>query len=259
MIVIEAGHAPEDKPRVGAYPAVGTVAASSAAAGYAAANAALETTVQFWRPTALPATWTLTYFGARRTTYVGIAAHDLGSRGVTVALAVDVGAGWVTVASHTPTDDSPILFLIAPRMAVAVRLSFSGGTIPTVGVIMSGDEFVFPQRAAYVGRKDFRDQIIEEFTTNQSDGGNFLGRYVARRQQRVSLTVKNLSESFKAAYLDDLIAHLTLHPGFVADRPVSAPKSLIYGYLAQKPVPEREIPNSAASIAVSMEFIGHVV
>lgn len=124
---------------------------------------------------------------------------------------------------------------------------------------MAGDEVVFPQRAAYVGRKDFRDQIIEQFSTNQSDGGNFLGRYVVRRSQQVGLEVKHLSETFKVLVLDGLIAHLTLHPGFVADRPVSAPKSLIYGYLAQKPVPEREIPNSAVSIAVSMEFIGHVV
>ena len=103
-----------------------------------------------------------------------------------------------------------------------------------------------------------QDQIAEEFTTNQSDGGNFLGRYVARRRQAVNLSVSHLSEDWKADVLDDLIGYLTHYPGFVADRPLSAPKSVIFGYLAEKPIPERNIPNRAASVSVSMDFIGHV-
>lgn len=261
MIVLEDAllTAPDvNHPVIGAFPLSGDITASSAAPGFDAAFAADPSTIMFWRPTSLPATWDLE-FAAADVSYVGIAAHDLASVGATVTVQVDEGAGFETVTSHAPADNSPILFLLAEREAVAVRLQFTGaGAVPTIGIIMIGEATAFPQRAAYVGRKDFQDQIAEEFTTNQSDGGNFLGRYVARRRQAVNLSVSHLSEDWKADVLDDLIGYLTHYPGFVADRPLSAPKSVIFGYLAEKPIPERNIPNRAASVSVSMDFIGHV-
>lgn len=245
-------------PVIGAFPLSGTITASSAAPGFDAAFAADPSTIKFWRPTSLPATWDLD-FPTADISYIGIAAHDLATVGASVAVSVDIGAGLDPVVSHTPADNSPILFLIDVRSADAVRLTFSGaGAVPTVGIIMIGLATVFPQRSAYVGRRDFQDQIVEAFTTNQSDGGNFLGRYVSRRSQAVNLSVSHLSEDWKSSVLDRLIAHLTHLPGFVADRPQSARKSVIFGYLAEKPIPERNIPNRSASVSVSMDFIGHV-
>lgn len=259
MIVIESGYFPPDRPRIGAFPVGGAVVASSAVLGFAAEFAASVNTAQFWRPVALPATWELVFTDLSQIDYFGIAAHDLGTAGASIEFQVFNGATWLTVISHAPQDDSPIFGLFEARQAGRARIRITGPVAPHIGIVMFGRSVEFPQPVPYVGRRDFRDQIVEDFTTNQSDGGNFLGRYVARRNQRVTLNVSHLSETWKVALLDGLIEHLTFAPCFVGDCPASFPRSVVFGYLAEKPVPERTIPNSAASVAVSMDFIGHVV
>jgi hypothetical protein len=78
--------APINNPRIGAFPASGTVTATSEAVGFEAANAASDLTYRAWRPTALPATWTQTFASAQSVSYVGLAAHNLASRGNRVTI-----------------------------------------------------------------------------------------------------------------------------------------------------------------------------
>lgn len=271
-----------DHPVVCTFALPGVITASSAAPGFDAEFAADPSTIKFWRPTSLPATWELEPDGEWSPLgddsallddgfallanwepgsfdYVGIAAHDLSDHGVTVEIQIPDGPGWQTIATHKPEDNSPILFSLTNRNPDKVRLSFTGTSgVPTVGIIMIGRAAIFPQPTSYVGRTDIFDQVQEEYSTTQSEGGNFIARYVTRTGQAFNLTVSNISEEWKADVLDPLIAHLRGSVAFVADRPKTAPRSVGFGQLASRPVPEREIPNHRASVSVSMDFIGHV-
>lgn len=262
MIVIESGFTGTayglKNPRIAAFPLTGTVAASTETTGYEATLAANAWPYQAWRPTAVSATWELDFGGTQWVSYCGIAGHDMASKGNTVAFQRWTGSAWVTVASNTPTDNQPILFLATRRQMTKARIEITGGTAPSVGVIRFGDVTEFPQRSAYVGRQDFQQKIAAEYRSTISDGGAILGRYIARRSQTIALQVDHLSETWKAATLDPLITHLETEAVFVADRPSVFPQSLVYGLTTGPVVPERTMPNSAVSVSVAMEFTGHV-
>jgi len=262
MVIFESGFTgiayPSRNPRIAGWPLTGTIAASSEVAGFAATEAANDLTYQLWRPSALPATWEVDFGGAETVSYFGIAAHSLGSSGNTVAAQVWSGGAWVTVATHTPQDDSPILVLCAAKLVSKARIVVSGGTVPDIAVIRFGDILEFPQPAAYVGRRDIQQLAIAEYRTTISDGGHVQGRYISRRGQSFTLAVAHLSETWKASDLDPLILHLETEAVFVADRPGEFPASVAFGQTVAPVVPERAVPNASVSISVSMEFVGHV-
>lgn len=89
MMVFEAGFTgtlyPLENPRIGALPVSGTVTASSEAAGFSATFAANLKTTQWWRPTAVPATWDLAFTSAP-ISYFGIAGHDMATTGTRLSV-----------------------------------------------------------------------------------------------------------------------------------------------------------------------------
>lgn len=233
MIVVESGFTGTTyaltTPRIAAGAYTGTVAVSTEATGYEGANALTGVTYTAWRPTALPATWTLTFTSAA-VSYVGIAAHDLYTQGATVSVRAWNGAAFSSVASHTPTDNGPILFLLTRRTAqTTFRVYISGTTMPTIGVIWIGDVLELPQKAVFRDSLPFDEGAEAAFATNISDGGHTLGRYMTRLQSTCSMTVNNLSETWAAANIPTLAGWLRNGPVFMADRPSSYPKSVVFG------------------------------
>ena len=259
MIVFESDFAgvayPLDHPRIGARPVAGSVTASTSAVGFTAANAANASTYDWWKPTAVPATWELS-FASAQISYFGIAAHNCGTVGATVEFQRWNGADWVTVLTHTPTDDSPIFGLVRRRAMDRARLRFTGA-VPTVGVVYFGDVTEFPQRADYVGSISFDRATQEEYSTPVSDGGQWLGRYVTRRSVPAKMKVDYLSEAWAEAYLTPIIQDLKARPVFMADRPGKFPASVVYAYTTGPVVPERMNSNAAVSIGVTFEVTGN--
>ena len=256
MIQIETGFTgtlyPLTTPRIAAYPVAGTVTASTEAAGFAADNANNELTWTFWQPTAVPATWQLS-FTSGAVSYCGIAAHDIGTTGGTVALQEWDGAAWVTVKSHTPTDDGPILFLFEARTADRMRIRVTNA-IPTIGVIWFGDVLELPLRCQWTGSVPFNEATTSVYTDNVSDGGHVLERFATRRAGVCAMSVQNLSEAWVAANLPALQAHMGALPVFMADRPEAYPKSVVFG-MQQEPLrAERSRPvlGAARSMAFSI-------
>lgn len=259
MIVIEDGFAgvafPLDHPRIGAMPIAGTVAASTSAAGFPATNAANANTAEWWRPTAVPADWQLT-FDTTPVSYFGIAAHNCGTVGASIEVQRRAGGEWITILTHTPTDDSPIFGLLRRRTLSIIRIVFTGA-IPTVGVIYFGDVTEFPQRADYAGSVSFERAMQDEYSTPVSDGGQWLGRYVTRRSVPARMKIDYLSEAWAEAYLTDVIEDLKARPAFMADRPGKFPKSVVFAYTTGPVIPERINSNAAVSIGVTFEVIGN--
>lgn len=233
MIVIESGFTGTlfdlSTPRIAAGGYIGTVAVSSEATGYAGTNALLGQTYTAWRPTAMPATWTVT-FASATVAYVGIAAHDLATQGSTVEVQRWTGSAWSTVASHTPTDNGPILFLLTQRLSqTTFRVAISGATVPTIGVIWVGNLLEFPVKAVFADSLPFNEATASEYATNISDGGHTLGRYEVRRQSMCSLTVNHISEQWAADNWFTIHDWLRRGPVFLADRPQAYPKSVVFG------------------------------
>ena len=233
MIVVESGFTGTSyaltTPRIAAGAYTGTVAVSTEATGYDGTNALTGVTYTAWKPTAMPATWTLTFTSAA-VSYVGIAAHDLYTQGSTVNVQRWTGAAWSTVASNTPTDNLPILFLLTRRTAqTTFRVQVTGATVPTIGVIWIGDVLEFPVKAQFSDSVPFNEAFTAEFATTISDGGHTLGRYETRLMSSVSMTVNYLGETWAAANIPTLAGWLRSGPVFMADKPNDYPKSIVFG------------------------------
>lgn len=260
MIVIENHFAgvefPLDHPRIGAQPVQGTVSASSAVAGFDAAFAANADTAQFWRPAAVPADWTLTFSAAAPVSYFGIAAHDMGTVGATVAYQRWEAGAWVTVLTHSPADDRPVFGLIRRREDDRGRLVFTGA-VPTIGVIYIGDVTEFPRKSDYVGQAAFDTLTRDEFSTPVSDGGQWLGRFVTRRSIPARMRVEHLPEDWCAASLSGVLGDLVQRPAFFADRPGLYPQSVVFAYTTGPVVPERQHQNPRVAMGVTFEVTGH--
>jgi hypothetical protein len=166
------------------------------------------------------------------------------------------GAAYVTIATNTPTDDSPILFLITRNARDRMRLQFTGA-IPTVGVIYVGDVIEFPQRADYVGSVSFDRATQDEYSTPVSDGGQWLGRYVTRRSVPAQMKIDYLSEAWTETNMTPLIKDLKARPAFMADRPSKFPKSVVFAYTNGPVIPDRTIPNDRVSISVTFGVTGN--
>lgn len=259
MIVIESGFAgtlyPLTTPRIAAFPLAGTIAASTTATGYSAAYPADGQTWTYWQPTAVPASWALT-FASATVSYLGVAAHNCGTVGATVKAQEFAAGVWNTVATAVPTDDSPILFLLTPRTAQTTFRVRIENAIPTVGIIMMGDVTEFPQRAKYIDSMPFNEATQSTMNANISDGGHTVDVFEIRKAVPVSMTVDYMSEAWVAATLAPLAVHMRGAPVFMADRPLAYPKSVAYGYSPEQFVPARTVHNAAASRSVTIKLQG---
>jgi hypothetical protein len=249
---------PLNTPRIGWQRISGDIAASTEAAGFAAANAGTNRTDSFWRPTALPATWEIDAGSAQSVSYCGIAAHDLGTQDCVVLVRSSPdGSTWTTRCTITPTDDSAILALFGTVSARYWRIEVSGsGDEPTIGVIQFGAVTEFPQRATYAPSMSFERTRVASYSTNLSEGGQWLGRSVSRVSLAPSMQVAHLSETWIAAEWDAFAEHAEAAPFFVADRPDTFPKSCCYAWTGGDLRAERSLPNTAVAMSISLEMTG---
>jgi hypothetical protein len=214
-----------------------------------------------WRPTALPATWTLDYPSSRNVSFVGIAKHDLGTQNATIAIEYDVGGVWTAFAGAsalTPADDSPIL-LLAPVTAVdGVRVTISSADAnPTISVIMVGVADEWPRPFVWTGQPITEGDRIQ-FENTVALTGNWLGRSVVSDGLQFEVTMNNVSETWRQG---DFKAFKDYANGndaafFIALRPSDYPNELAYAWAAGVVRAERSQPNNSISTSVTMTLQG---
>ena len=125
--------------------AQGTLAASSEAVGYPKENVISQNTVKYWRPTALPATISVDLDTVKSVDSFGIVAHDCGTKGNTILLQSSPdNTTWTTRCTVVPTDNTTVLGLFTPVSARYWRLNISGGTVPSIAVVMLSARFNMP-------------------------------------------------------------------------------------------------------------------
>ncbi len=199
---------PMKNPRIGWRRITGTVSASTAAAGYAAANAATYRTDSFWRPTAATG-WLEINATASRVSYCGVAAHDLGSKNAAAVVEYYNGSAWVQIGpTVTPADDSAILILFTATEAGRWRLRIiAADAAPTIGVIQFGAITEFPHRAQFTGSVPFNRARQITFAANMTEGGHYAGRSIQRVSLAPSMSVGYLSEEWITDEWDAFAAH----------------------------------------------------
>jgi len=249
---------PLNTPRIGWRKLTGTISASTAAAGYAAANAATSRTDSFWQPTALAATWRLDAGSAQTVSYCGIAAHDLGSKGCTILVQSSPDDSvWTTRATVVPTDDGAIMALFAAVSARYWRLSISGaGGNPTLGVIQFGAVTEFPQRCTFAPSMSFERTRSAAYSANITEGGQWVGRSRVRTMLSPKITVTHLSEAWVASEWDALALHAETGPFFIADRPSDYPKSVAYAWAQSDLRVERGLAKLSVANSITLELAG---
>ena len=257
MIKIQTGFNPTiplSHSRIGhqSYTRTGTVTASSAAVDFPADAPLNELTYEFWRPTALPATWDLDVGSEVDVNYFGIAAHTLGSSGCTISIqSSEDNTTWDVIDTLTPTDNSPIMFLFESVTAQYYRLAIAGSSIPSIGVIYIGTvlEMLRPCYAGLTPISLSRDSVIRP---NRSEGGQWLGRSVIRSGSSMSVNYSNLENGWTRSTFRDFINDAVIYPFFFAWRPDNYPEDVGYVWVSEDIKPSNSGTRDLMNVSIQM-------
>ena len=228
MIILQSGWSPSrplTHARIG-YDTItrdGLLQASGEQTGFEADAAANPLTYEAWKPNVVPATWRIDASSAVSVDYLAIAAHTLGTSGCTVKPQYsDDDAVWndVTgITAHSPTDDSPIMFLFAASSHRYWRLNITAGSsTPSIGVIYIGAALAMT-RPLYGGHAPLdlsRNTVIRP---QRSERGQFLGRSKIRSGYSTSFSWTNLDPTFYRDEFDLFVEEARCFPFFIAWRP----------------------------------------
>lgn len=186
--------------------ASGTLAASGSTAGTYPENILGPQTYDGWKADALPATLTATFGTTQQFDACAIAAHTLGTSGATLYVERWTGSAWATVASVSPTDDSPVLLIWPAATATQWRLRITGTTVPFIGLAMMGQRLLFPAqvRTSYVPLNAAKRL---EILGARSISGQFLGSRILRKGLEASVGLSPLAASWAETNLPAFMAH----------------------------------------------------
>lgn len=254
----EVGGQPLRHPRVGSqdYYASGTITASSEATDYPAVNVGDGLDWDWWEPTSLPAWVEVDAGSAVNVTYMGVAAHDFGTQGITATpqYSTDGGSTWNDAApSESPSDDAPILWLFTSTSARYWRLYLEGSNIPKVPVAQVGDALHWA-RPIYQGHSPMPLSRQTDIRPNRAESGSRLGRSIIRRGNATSFSFENLPYDFVRDEVDPFIKRARTRPFFIAWRPTKAPDDVGWGWTNDDIVPENSGPRDLMS--VSFDVVG---
>ena len=239
----------------------GTPTATTAAAGFAAPNALPPRSDSAWRPTAIPATWTLTYPTARNVSFVGISKHDFGTINATVAIEYLVGATWTAfpgAGALTPADDTPILLLTALTNVDGVRVRITAADDePTVSIIMVGLADEWPRPFVWPGQPITEGDRIG-FENTIAVTGNWLGRSVVSDGLQFGVEMNHVTEAWRQTTFKAFKVYTNGEDAafFIALRPLDYPDELAYAWATNVVTATRAMPNKVISTSVSLQCQG---
>ena len=196
------------------------VTATSAEAEFPVDSVQRENTFERWQPTSLPATLSIdASAGAAPTpSYIGIAAHTLGSSGSTISLEFSVdNISWSTVETVSPADNRAIMIIFAEVTAGYWRLVVTGSTIPQIGVVYIG-KVLEMQRAIYGGHTPLNLSRTTVKRPTKSDKGQWLGSSTVRLGLRTSYQWQHLTAAWYRENFDPFVKSARTKPFFICQR-----------------------------------------
>lgn len=224
-----------------------TPTASTSATGYPATAATYPTTFEYWKPTALPATWSIDLTTAQTVDYVGLVG-DMNGATVAVQYSTD-NSTWTTIDTKTPTDRINI-FLFAPVSARYWRLSFSN-FIPNLAVAYFGASLAM-QRTIYQGHTPLTLSRDTELSNNMSEGGQYLGRSIIRKGASTSFGWQHLKAAWYRANFDPFVKAARTAPFFIAWRPSQYPSEMGFVWVDGDIAPSNTGPRDFMAVDISV-------
>ena len=264
-VVIEAGFTGVaqglNNPRLCWRKVAGTVTASTEAEGFDAEFAYSEELVNAWKPTAIPADWTVTFDDDAEVSFIGIGAHTIGSSGATVKVQVADGlGGWDDIAGSevSPSSDDALLFLFDAVEVGGVRVVLTG-EIAEIGYILTGQATEIPRLAQFTGLPITESQQVE-YRDNTSMTGKPLGRTLQRDGLEFTVEIENLPETFRStewAAFREAMERGGRQFFFYAPKPDKYPDEVALAWQRQPAPFERAVPNKNISGAINMTCGGY--
>jgi len=234
----------------------GTVTPSTEAVGFEADATQNRFTYDLYKPTALPATLTYDLGSETIFNYIGIAAHTLGSSLTTVV--AEYSTDNVTYTSlnvdSLPANDRAIMLLFDDVAARYMRLTFTGATIPSIGVVYCGVTLDM-YRPFYGGHTP---GVLSRETTikpNKSVGGQWLGRSVIRQGLSAQYNWKNTPISWYEANVDPFSKSAIEDPFFIAWNPLQFPTHVLYAWTSEDIKPTLSGTRDLCEFGFSVEGI----
>lgn len=251
-----------------------TVTGSTEESGFPADAVKNQMTYELWRPTAVPATLTAT-FDEQIIDYVGIAAHNLGDSGSTVAIEYQQDGNWIPMEFGLPdtigetldfdfttqqfcvfdpiSDNSALLYQFAPVQCTGIRITVDGA-IASVGVIYAG-RMLEMYRPFYAG---FSPGSLSRKTTirpNKSVNGQWLGRSVLREGLKAQFNWENTPLSWYQLNVDPFSRAAIDAPFFIAWNAKTHPDHVMYAWTSEDIAPETTGTLNYVSFGFSAEGV----
>lgn len=237
-----------------------TISASTEASNYPKENAISESTVEYWKPTALPATFTGNMGSATACDCFAVVGHDLGTKNCTIRLEVSSdGSTYTTLYGDVlPEDDSPIFILFDSVSYKCWRFSIvSGDDTPYISVLMIGKRFNFPGGVKPSYTPVWLSQSYELLTAN-SIGGQFIGNRVIRGGGTTSIDLVALERGFVEDKLLPFRDHYNLGKAFIwASSPYYFPKDVGYVWRIESSTMAPTFDTTGSWMSTSMEVYAY--
>lgn len=212
--------------------AEGTLSWSSQTADGFAANALGPQTYDFWTPTTLPATLSVTLGAAVICDACAIVAHTLGSAGATVSAQWWNGSAWITAQSLTPTDDRDLLMIFAEATSAQWRIQVTGSTVPSIGVVMMGPRLLIPS-GVQSGYVPLNLALDVELAPSITVRGQYVGTFVKRNGGATSIALAEQERFWIENDAEAFIAHYNEGAPFIwASCPDLLPEDMAYCWRA---------------------------
>ncbi len=186
-----------------------SLAATTEAAEFEVENLTDRLTYSAWQPSAGGTQYvTITAGSGKSVDYLGIAAHNLASKGATIDFEYsDDGVVWTSVlGGYVPITDAPLLLLFAQQQRQRFRLAVNvnGAALPTIGVLMLGERLSL-QRGIFVGHRPAPFARKRRFLTEESDSGQIIGSVAIAKANETAAKISRITPSWYREFLDPFL------------------------------------------------------
>ena len=222
---------PTNHARIGLQNLLKTATITAAYSGdFYPQNAIDDVTYDFWRPDegGESITYEAVFDAAYEIDYFGIAAHDLGTQGASVALEYHNGVTWVSLVAETEIlDDNTVMVLFSKTFTNRIRFIFQSPTVFSIGVLYIGKAFAF-ERPFFLGHRPLVLNRTTAIDSKITEKGLDVGRYIIKKGATTKIAVKNQTPTFIRNVFLPLMLEMRTRGFFFAWRPDTYPTDIAF-------------------------------
>lgn len=192
----------------------------------------------------------ITLPAAQQVDAIGVAGHSLRAGSVTVETSTNDGDPF---GQFAPTQSGPAAMLFlrsAPVTVKRIRVSVNAVGVNVIGVVYAGIALQM-QRPIYRGHMPATMSRQTEYLSNESEGGQWLGRNVIRQGLKAQYTWTKLTAAWVRQYFDPFADAARAAPFFIAWNPAEFPREVAYAWTTEDTAPTNTGPRDLMSVTLS--------